>query len=122
FTWTPAINLNNSQSVTPTFSSAVEGNYSYNVTVKDLNGCTGSGQVFVNVSDAAGDVTGTPASYSRIIVSWKDRSNNETGYLIRKSIGNNSSYFDLVTVEPNITSYEDTNVLKDVKYYYHVIT
>jgi PKD repeat protein len=120
--WSPATKISSASAASPSFSSSTEGDFSYQVTVTDQNGCQGSGQVFVNVSDAAGNVRGIPASFSRIIITWLDRSNNETGYLIRKSTGGNNNYVDYVTVGPNITSYEDTNVMKDVNYYYQVVT
>jgi PKD repeat protein len=122
YSWSPTNYLTAPNVASPSFSSTSEGNHSYMLTVSDSKGCLGAGQVFVNVSDAAGAVTGTATTLSRIHITWVDRSNNEIGFLIRRSSGNDQNYVDYVTVGPNVTSYDDTNITPGSVYYYNVIT
>ncbi len=57
----------------------------------------------------------------RIRLSWKDRSNNETGFIIKRSIGNNVNFSILDTLTDN--SYIDTlNIKRGYPYYYIVFT
>ncbi len=122
YNWAPASKLSSATIANPTFVSASEGNDNYLMTVTDQRGCKGTGEVFINVSDAAGDVKAIAASYLRILVTWLDRSDNEIGYLIQRSVGNNTSFTDYATVAANVTSFDDTNIQKEITYYYRVIT
>ncbi|MFN7493688.1 MAG: PKD domain-containing protein [Cyclobacteriaceae bacterium] len=122
YSWQPAHKLNNGTVATPVFVSSSEGDDNYIFTVTDQRGCQNNGEVYVNTSDAAGDIKATALSYSRILVTWQDRANNETGYRIQRSVGNNTNFIDVVTVGANVTSYEDTDVVKGTDYYYRVVT
>ncbi len=122
YSWQPATKLSNGTVATPVFVSPSEGDDNYIFTVTDQRGCQNNGEVYVNTSDAAGDIKATALSYSRILVIWQDRATNETGYRIQRSVGNNANFIDLATVGANVTSYEDTDVIKGTDYYYRVVT
>jgi PKD repeat protein len=122
YSWSPATKLSSSTAANPSFVSGTDANDNYQITVTDQNGCKGIGEVYLNVSDAAGAVKGEAASYQRIVITWIDRSDNETGYLIQRSVGGNANFTDYATVGANITSFEDANIQKDITYFYKVIT
>lgn len=57
----------------------------------------------------------------RIRLSWIDRSNNETGFIIKRSIGNNVNFVILDTITDS--KYTDTlNIKRGYPYYYLVFT
>jgi len=122
YSWNPSNKLSNGSIVNPIYSSATEGNDNYLLTATDQNGCKGAGAIYVNVSDAAGDIKVWAASLSRIAVTWKDRSTIETGYKIQRSSGDNSNFADYAVLPPNSTFFDDTNVRTDVTYFYRIIT
>jgi PKD repeat protein len=122
YTWEPATHLSSTTVAEPIFQTAVDGNYSYHVKVTDQKGCQGSSQVYLNVSNAAGSAQVNAVSFSRVVITWMDRSDNETGFLIQRSVGNASNFTDLATVAPNVTSYEDITVQQGTDYYYQVVT
>ncbi|NOS93360.1 MAG: PKD domain-containing protein [Cyclobacteriaceae bacterium] len=122
YSWQPATKLSSGTVAAPVFTSSSEGDDNYIFTVTDQRGCQNNGEVYVNTSDAAGDIKATALSYSRILVTWQDRAANETGYRIQRSVGNNTNFIDLGTVGANVTSYEDVDVVKGTDYYYRVVT
>jgi PKD repeat protein len=121
FAWSPTIGLNDATAQNPEFIASVEGDYSYSVTVTDQQGCQGKAPVFINVSDKPGETKATPIAAKVILVTWLDRSDNEIGFLIERSVGNNSNFNRLAAVGANVTSYEDTNVQLDIDYFYRVV-
>ncbi|MEP6675448.1 MAG: fibronectin type III domain-containing protein [Ferruginibacter sp.] len=62
-------------------------------------------------SDLAGD---------RINLTWADRANNETGYKIYRSTSQNGSYSLVTTTAANATTYINTGLSGNTKYYYKV--
>jgi len=68
---------------------------------------------------APSNLTATVVSSSRIDLTWDDNSSNETGFIIeRKKAG--GSYTQITTVGANATSYIDTGLANNTKYYYRV--
>ena len=58
-------------------------------------------------------------SNTKIILSWIDKSTNETGFSIERKTGT-GSYVLLGTVDENVTSFEDNTVSSDYTYTYRV--
>ncbi len=61
----------------------------------------------------------TAISSSQIYLSWRDNSNNETGFTIRRKAGINGAYTN-IAVGPNVTAYTDIGLTPGVTYYYAV--
>ena len=53
-------------------------------------------------------------------LSWQDFSILETGFVIERKSGTNGTYAQLATPNANARSFDDTTVLPNVIYYYHV--
>ena len=61
----------------------------------------------------------TVVSSSQINLSWSDNSDNETGFKIERKM-EGGSYSEIGEVGANVTSYSDSSLLPDTKYYYRV--
>jgi hypothetical protein len=55
-----------------------------------------------------------------IKLTWTDNATNETGYRIERSL-DGSSWTQLVTLGANVTTYTNTGLTKNKKYYYRVV-
>lgn len=67
------------------------------------------------------DLTATTVSTTRIDLSWTDNSSNETGFKIERKEGDFGAWSEVYAgTIPGETSYEDTTVANDTKYYYRV--
>ena len=62
----------------------------------------------------------TIISTTEIDLKWTDNSNNETNFIIERSVGNNTGYSQLTELGPGATSYKDTTVISSQSYYYRV--
>ncbi|GGA84319.1 hypothetical protein GCM10008015_26420 [Flavobacterium palustre] len=60
-----------------------------------------------------------PSPSSTVILTWKDNSENETNFVIERSI-DGTSYTQIASVAENITTYTDNNLVPNTKYYYRV--
>jgi len=69
---------------------------------------------------AASLLAGSALSTSSIQLTWNDNSNNETGFEIWRSVGNNTTYRLVATTDANATSYTDQGLFANVTYYYKV--
>jgi hypothetical protein len=68
---------------------------------------------------APSGLTATRASNSRINLTWTDNANNESGFKIERST--DGVNFALIrTVGANITTFANTNLTNNVRYYYRV--
>ncbi|MDW7696045.1 LamG-like jellyroll fold domain-containing protein, partial [Flammeovirgaceae bacterium SG7u.132] len=65
--------------------------------------------------------TATAISSTTISLAWGDVSDNETGFEIHRSVGNNNNYILLETLDANTTSYNDEGLFANVTYFYKVI-
>ncbi|MDF9408361.1 MAG: Exoglucanase B precursor [Pelotomaculum sp. PtaB.Bin013] len=65
-------------------------------------------------------LTATAVSSSRIDLTWNDYSSNESGFKIERKIAG-GSYTQIATVGANATSYNDTGLADNTKYYYRVL-
>ena len=66
------------------------------------------------------NLTATAVSSSQINLSWKDTSNNETGFKIKRKTGVNGIYTTIATLGANATSYSNTGLTAGMTYYYDV--
>ncbi|MBM3287994.1 MAG: hypothetical protein FJY88_11690 [Candidatus Eisenbacteria bacterium] len=65
----------------------------------------------------------TATSATGITISWQDRSSDETGFRIERSVGNAGSFAKQDTVPRNITTYTDrTEIIQGQTYYYRVLS
>ncbi len=68
-------------------------------------------------------LAGTVLSSTKINLTWSDNSNNETGFEIWRSVGNNTNFILLKTLGSNATlqvTYADSSLYANVVYYYQV--
>jgi hypothetical protein len=72
----------------------------------------------VTVPKAPSNLTGTATSVTQIKLSWVDNSNNETEFLIDR--WNGSTWVQIGTVGPNVTTYTDSGLSPSTTYYYQV--
>lgn len=69
---------------------------------------------------APGDLTATPASQTRINLSWIDNSSNESGFKIERSPNGTSGWSQIATAGANVTTYADAGLTCGTTYYYRV--
>ena len=60
------------------------------------------------------------SSSSQINLTWKDNSNDETGFKIERSPNGTSIWTQIATVGANVTSYQNTGLTASTTYYYRV--
>lgn len=80
-------------------------------------------QALPTAPDAATNLVATPASTSKINLTWDDNANNETSYQVYRSIGDNTAFLLLATLGANATaqgSFTDTALFANTTYYYKV--
>lgn len=66
-------------------------------------------------------LTATTVSTTEVALSWIDNSANEDGFIIERKIGLYGTYAELSpSLGPNVTSFNDTGLTTDTKYYYRV--
>jgi hypothetical protein len=68
---------------------------------------------------APSGLTATLSGTSTIILRWTDRSNNETGFYVERSI-NNSTWLRIATLVANTTTNTDSGLGRRTTYYYRV--
>ena len=72
-----------------------------------------------NIPVAPSGLTITTLQSAKIVITWTDNSNNETGFKIQRK-GATGGYTDLTTTGANATQYSDTTVTDGTSYYYRV--
>jgi transcriptional regulator CtsR len=82
---------------------------------EDYATTTGSG----SIPAAPSNLSVSAQSSTSIRITWADNSNNETGFKIERKTSN-GSYSQITTVSANTTSYTDTGLSSDTRYYYRV--
>ncbi len=65
-------------------------------------------------------LTATTISNSEIALAWTDNSSNEDGFKIERKIGELGTYSQITTVGASVTTYNNTGLTADTKYYYRV--
>ena len=74
------------------------------------------------VPAAPTDLVGAVESFDSISLAWTDNSNDETGFQIYRSESQSGPYAPVGIVDPNITSFTDSNLKPQTEYYYQVIS
>jgi transcriptional regulator CtsR len=72
------------------------------------------------VPAAPSNLAATAASATQVKLSWKDNSNNESGFKIERKTGTGGTYSQIATAAANATAYSDTGVSAGTTYYYRV--
>ncbi|RYF44873.1 MAG: hypothetical protein EON99_00720, partial [Chitinophagaceae bacterium] len=78
------------------------------------------GAIAALIPAAPSNISVTPLSYKSIRVNWSDNSNNETGFEVYRSETNLSGFTVVGTTAANATSFTDTGLVANKKYYYKV--
>ncbi|HOB15677.1 MAG TPA: fibronectin type III domain-containing protein [Defluviitoga sp.] len=71
------------------------------------------------LSNALSNLKSQVKSSTEIKVTWKDDSDNETGFKIERKT-DSTDWSEIKTVETNVTEYTDTDLAPNTKYYYRV--
>lgn len=69
---------------------------------------------------APSELTASAVSSSQINLSWKDNSDDETGFKIERKKGEGDTFSQIATVGANVTTYSDTGLSPSTTYYYRV--
>jgi predicted esterase len=69
---------------------------------------------------APSNLAATAATAKKINLTWKDNSNNETGFQIFRSTSAGGTYLAVATVKPGVTGYGDSTLDGSTTYYYKV--
>lgn len=69
---------------------------------------------------APGGLLATPGGLSAITLTWIDTSTNEAGFTIRRRAYLSNLWLVVGSVGPNVTSFQDTQVVPGMTYYYTV--
>ena len=72
-----------------------------------------------NIPVAPSGLTITTLQSAKIVITWSDNSNNETGFKIQRKEAT-GGYTDFTTTGANVTQYSDTIVTDGTSYYYRV--
>lgn len=71
------------------------------------------------VPNAPSNLTLTPLSSSEIRLNWSDNSNNELGFKIERKV-EGGTYSEITILTANSTTFTDSGLMPDTKYYYRV--
>jgi len=97
----------------------------YHYRVRAFN--TGNHSAYSNEANAATlpDLPGAPDSLkattiskSRIDLAWGDNAANEDGFKIERKLGVGGTYAEIAATGPNVTSYSNTGLSTNTKYFY----
>jgi hypothetical protein len=69
---------------------------------------------------APSDLTGIASSVSTIDLNWADASDNETGFELYKSVGDENNYVLLSELGADETGYQDNGLFAHTEYYYQI--
>ena len=75
--------------------------------------------VTATIPSAPTDLKAETVTASEIKLTWRDRSDNETGFKIERKRGD-GRFEEIDTVRANVTSYSDTGLAENTKYTYRV--
>jgi hypothetical protein len=100
--------------------------YYYRIQSVNSNGSS----AWSNVANATTAVSGPPAAPANlyasakdcntIVLTWSDKSNNETSFELRRSLSQYGTYSTVATLAANTTTYNNTGLTKGRKYYYRI--
>lgn len=66
------------------------------------------------------NLTAASVSESRINLSWKDKSNYETGFIIQRSLNPTTGFSEIARIGANNISYANLALNSETKYYYRI--
>ncbi len=69
---------------------------------------------------APSGLTASAVSSSRINLQWRDRSSNETGFIVQRSSTRSGRYSTIATLGAGVTSYANAGLTASTTYYYRV--
>lgn len=75
--------------------------------------------LLIPAPNAPSNLKATVISDTSIKLTWKDNSDNETGFVIERSL-DNLNWSLLTTTDQNLISYQDKGLTKNTQYYYRV--
>ena len=109
---------------TPSKTYSAAGTYTVRLTVTDNQGATASATTTATINPpppaAPSELHATALDTSRIKLTWKDKSTNETGFKIERSTSSTTGFVQIATVGTNVTSFTDTGLARSTTYYYRV--
>ncbi len=97
-----------------------------NIFVDNINITTTTPPGLLNVFSATGNpntaaLTATAVSASQINLTWSDNSNNETGFVVQRTLAAQpNNYVTVAALAPNTTSYSDAGLAAGTAYRYRV--
>jgi hypothetical protein len=101
--------------------------YQYQVEATDVGGVSASSNVASATTPATLAPPAAPSSLvavagsaTRVALSWKNNSSNESGFTIERSTNTGSSWTQIAQVGAGVTTYTDTTVSKNKSYSYRV--
>ncbi len=71
--------------------------------------------------NAPTELTAAAISYDAIDLTWTDNSEDETGFQLYRSLQEDGEYAPIAIVDPNTTTYQDTNLNPETTYHYQAI-
>ena len=75
---------------------------------------------FPNPPQAPGNLTATTSSNVQIDLAWADSSSNEDGFKIERRLAGDTTFAEIATLGPNVTSYSNTDLSANTQYFYRV--
>jgi hypothetical protein len=78
---------------------------------------TGTSSVKPN---APSGLTATATSAAEVTLIWKDNSNNESGFVLERSLTQANGHAAIATLPPESTSYDDTGLTAATTYFYRI--
>lgn len=81
---------------------------------------SGTASVGVGLINPPTDLYYTYVSSTRVLLRWTDTSDNESGFIVERKIGENGEWSEYGWLSSNTTAYDITNLNPYTKYYYRV--
>lgn len=106
-----------------------ETTYYYKVTVADASTTASSVEVNATTPNnsnptppaAPSSLSAMATGMSTITINWQDNANNEDGFVLERSVGNETNYVVVANLSSNTTSHADTGLSASTTYYYRVL-
>lgn len=70
--------------------------------------------------NAPSNLLASVVSSSQINLSWMDNSYNESGFILERKTGSNGDWNDADSIDANVTTYQDKELLPNTEYYYRI--
>ena len=123
FTLTPRDYYNIPDSITAYYLAMVFSNADGNAAGRGPAGADGTGNIYLPIAPynvfAPTDLTASSTSGS-IFLSWTDNNDVEDGYIVQRSVGDNTAFSTLATLGTDAVGYTDSDVTVGTTYFYRV--